>query len=234
MSGLTSVQIIDEIERVNRTGLKGYESPNEEKLKNLASNHGKLFARAQEAARAELRAAEKLETRYMASGHNWTPDQVKNAIDRIATHVHTSLKIQSSALGMRGNIFKMFNNMDNAATYNPARFFRLSKAAGAEWLQSKGVENHVKDFTPSHWKLITYGSPNKPRTTLGGHPEHDSFVKKSYSEVYAKRHETSGIPKIADIQAALSRALGRAPKGTIQKAPGGWLQNELTPSTIGQ
>lgn len=233
MSGMTSIQLVVELEQLSQNGLKGYESKNDAKVEETARRHGQMFTRAQEFAKAELRAAEKIEMAYRASGHSWTSAQLKQAVDRISSHVNTAFKLQENALKLRGKVFDVFNNVDKPKLYNPARFFRLTKVEGARWLEGKKMEMHVADFTPSSWKLVAYGSPNKPRTTLGGSTENDSFVRKAYSDVYAERHQTKGSPKLETIRGAISRYFSRTSTGTIRKAPGGWMKMD-DPMSIGQ
>ena len=114
--------MIIELEQISRSGLRGYESKNDASVQETARQHGNKYQRAQEFAKAELRAAERIESAYRASGSNWTPAQVQQAVHRISVHINTALRLQSAALKLRGRVFDVFNNIDRPNLYNPARF----------------------------------------------------------------------------------------------------------------
>lgn len=230
-----NLQIFDELQRQAQFGLKVYESADDERVRKAGQEHGKLYQKAQEASRAELRAAEKIESAFRANGHRWTDAQINQAVDRMSTHMHTASKIQQAAFQLRGKIFDVFNNLEKPNLYNPQRFYKLVKLDGMKWLDHKMFDAQTKGFLPDHWRISAYGSSSKPKTEIRSIYDNDSLVRKAYSDLYSKGQKSlTSEMKLESIRATLSGMFSRAARGPTLKAPGGLMKNDNNPITIGQ
>jgi hypothetical protein len=229
-----NLQIIDELQRQAQHGLKPYESANDERVRKAGEQHSKLYERAQEASRNELRAAENIEKSFRSSGHKWDAEKINQALDRMSAHMHTASKIQQAAFNLRGKIFLMFNNEQRLDRFNPQRFFKLVKLDGMKWLDYKMFDAQTKLFLPETWRISSYGSISKPKTEIRGIHATESFVRTAYSDLYGKGQKlnTSEI-KVEAIRAKLSGIMSNTARGPSLKAPGGWMKPD-NPITIGQ
>lgn len=235
MSGGLNVQMVDELQRQVQFGLKAYESTDDERVRKAGQEHGKLYQKAQEASRAELRAAEKIESAFRANGHRWTDAQINQAVDRMSSHMHTASKIQQAAFQLRGKIFEVFNNLDKPNLYNPQRFYKLVKLDGMKWLDHKMFDAQTKGFLPDHWRISAYGSSSKPKTEIRSIYDNDSLVRRAYSDLYSKGQKANIAEiKYESIRSTLSSMFSRSARGPTLKAPGGWMKNDNNPITIGQ